>query len=85
MATIIRGIEAKHYTPLKKKLSARYVETSFRMDPHSKPDPERHRGKMLEQDPLLDHTVEEGNFEHLFNFEANLKICQIFFHHFFLA
>jgi hypothetical protein len=30
-------------------------------------------------------TVEEGNFEHLFNFEANLKICQIFFHHFFLA
>jgi hypothetical protein len=30
-------------------------------------------------------TVEEGNFEHLFNFEANLKICQIFFHQFFLA
>jgi hypothetical protein len=27
-------------------------------------------------------TVEEGNFEHLFNFEANLKICQIFFHFF---
>ncbi len=30
-------------------------------------------------------TVEEGNFEHLFNFEAHLKICQIFFHYFFLA
>ncbi len=30
-------------------------------------------------------TVEEGNFEHLINFEANLKICQIFFHQFFLA
>ena len=27
----------------------------------------------------LKTTVEEGNFEHLFNFEANLKICQIFF------
>ncbi len=31
------------------------------------------------------NTVGEGNFEHLFNFEANLKICQIFFHQFFLA
>ena len=24
-------------------------------------------------------TVEEGNFEHLFKFETNLKICPIFF------
>jgi hypothetical protein len=29
----------------------------------------------------LKTTVEEGNFEHFFNFEGNLKICQIFFHH----
>jgi hypothetical protein len=31
-------------------------------------------------------TVEEGNFEHLFNFEleADFKKCQIFFHNFFL-
>jgi hypothetical protein len=28
------------------------------------------------------YTVEEGNFEHLFNFEAHLKIWQIFFQHF---
>jgi hypothetical protein len=28
-------------------------------------------------------TVEEGNFEHLFNFEAHLKIYQIFFTTFF--
>ncbi len=30
-------------------------------------------------------TVEEGNFEHLSNFEAFLKIWQIFFYHIFLA
>jgi hypothetical protein len=30
-------------------------------------------------------TVQEGSFEHLSNFEAILKICQIFFRPLFLA
>ncbi len=34
---------------------------------------------------MYGRTVEEGNFEHLSNFEAILKICQIFLHHIFLA
>ncbi len=34
---------------------------------------------------IYKYTVEEGNFEHLFNFEANLKICQILFQNIFLA